>query len=237
MTLDGALAFAMLAVSVVLVASVGLSHARSLQYGPIDEMAHVGYVEHIAETGLPPTGERQRSSPVRRATCGASDTVAPARRPRRLPAGVRETAARLPTRSSSSSLRSTTTRLRRSRSRSVSDHEGLLAAACSVSASCSPRSCLAFLAVRETAPERPLAAGLAAVILGTMSGLTYTLSQVQNDALLMGMYALVFWLLCRELPRRRAGYWLAGALGLLGVTQIVAIPFAAVALLGHAGAH
>ena len=88
-----------------------------------------------------------------------------------------------------------------------------------------------FLAVRETAPDRPLAAGLAAVILGTMSGLTFTLSQVQNDALLIAMFALVFWLLCRDVSRRRAGYGLAAAVGLLAVTQIVAIPFGAAALV------
>ena len=100
-----------------------------------------------------------------------------------------------------------------------------------MSPSSSPPSCSSSWPVRETAPDRPLAAGLAAVILGTMSGLMFTLTQVQNDALLIAMFALVFWLLCRDLPRRRASYGLALAVGLLAVTQIVAIPFGAAVVI------
>jgi Dolichyl-phosphate-mannose-protein mannosyltransferase len=88
-----------------------------------------------------------------------------------------------------------------------------------------------FLAVRETAPERPRAAGLAAIVLATMSGLTYTLSQVQNDALLYALFALVYWLLCRDIPRRRASFGLAAAAGCLAMTQVVAVPLAAAAIL------
>ena len=55
-----------------------------------------------------------------------------------------------------------------------------------------------YLAVRVSAPERPLAAGLAAIVLGTMSGLTFVLSQVQNCALLIAMFAVVYWLMWRE---------------------------------------
>jgi hypothetical protein len=227
MTLDAALAFAMLAVSVVLVASVGLSHARSLQYGPIDEMAHVGYVEHVAETGLPPTGsDSVVARPVR--DVRASDTVLPAADPGGYPPGFAQ-GVRLPQVEFIQpplyyyALAPVAL--------AVDDDHLVFALRLASVAFVLAALVFVFLAVRATAPERPLAAGLAAVILGTMSGLTYTLSQVQNDALLMGMFALVFWLLCRDLPRRRAGYGLAVALGLLGVTQIVAIPFAAGALL------
>ena len=88
-----------------------------------------------------------------------------------------------------------------------------------------------YLAVRVSAPERPLAAGLAAIVLGTMSGLTFALSQVQNCALLIAMFAVVYWLMWRDIPQRRASFWLAAATGGLVATQIVAAPFAAAVIL------
>lgn len=227
LTLDGGLALAMLGVSLVLVASVGLSHARSLAYGPIDEVAHVGYVEHIAQNGLPPvSGDVIRGRPTRHV--GPRDVLVPAADPGGFPAGFYGGAslpqveliqpplyyyALAPV------------------ALAVSPYRTIFALRLASVAFLLAAIVLVFAAVRTTAPERPLAAGLTAVILGTMSGLTYTLSQVQNDALLIAMFALVFLLLCRDIPRRRAGYGLAAATGLLVVTQIVAIPFAAGALL------
>ena len=43
----------MLGAALLLVLSAGTSQARSAFYGPIDEVYHVGYVEHVAHTGLP----------------------------------------------------------------------------------------------------------------------------------------------------------------------------------------
>ncbi|HET6175104.1 MAG TPA: glycosyltransferase family 39 protein [Gaiellales bacterium] len=226
-TLDDALALAMLAIAVVLVTSVGISHARGFRYGPIDEVAHVGYVERVAQSGVPPIGDGAIvAGPTQHV--GATDVVLAPADPLGFPGGFVNGArvpqvefiqpplyyyALAPVALAVSSDR-TVFALR------LASVVFLLAALV-----------LVFLAVRETAPDRPLAAGLATVILATMSGLTYTLSQVQNDALLMAMFALVFWLLCRDVPRRRVGYGLAAASGFLAVTQIVAIPFAAGALL------
>jgi hypothetical protein len=226
-TLDDLLAFAMLAVSVVLVASIGISHARALQYGPIDEAAHVGYVERIAQTGLPPDSDDVMvARPA--GHVGPNDAVLPAADPGGFPAGFAY-GARLPQVEfiqpplyyyalAPIAL-------------AVSPYRTVFALRMASAGFILAAILLMFLAVRETAPDRPLAAGLAAVILGTMSGLMFTLTQVQNDALLIAMFALVFWLLCRDIPRRRAGYGLAAAVGLLAVTQIVAIPFAAAVLI------
>jgi hypothetical protein len=226
-TLDSALALAMLAVSLVLVASVGISHARSLQYGPVDEVYHVGYVEQIAQSGFPPDGNDViLARPARHLGPGAI-VLAPAD-PLGYPADFNN-GKQLPQVEliqpplyyyvlAPVAL-------------AVSSYRTVFALRLASVAFMLAALVLAFLAVRATAPERPLAAGLVAVILGTMSGVSYTLSQVQNDALLIAMFALVFWLLCRDIPRRRASYTLAAAAGLMGVTQIVAIPFGAVALI------
>ena len=50
-----------------------------------------------------------------------------------------------------------------------------------------------FLALRATFPREPLAAGIAAVILASFTGITHLLSQVQNDALLLPVCVLLLW--------------------------------------------
>jgi MFS family permease len=90
---------------------------------------------------------------------------------------------------------------------------------------------LLYAAVREVSPHRPLAAGLAAVILGTMTGLTSLLSQVQNDALLLPLCVGTFWMLARDLRRRRAGLLLPLLAGATIVTQLIAGPAAVVAVV------
>lgn len=88
-----------------------------------------------------------------------------------------------------------------------------------------------YLAVREVSPHRPLAAGLAASILGTMTGLSGLLSQVQNDALLLPLSALAFWLLARDLRRRRMGLLLPLVAGATIITQLIAGPAAVLIVL------
>jgi 4-amino-4-deoxy-L-arabinose transferase-like glycosyltransferase len=88
-----------------------------------------------------------------------------------------------------------------------------------------------FAAVREVSPHRPLAAGLAAAILGTMAGLTGVLSQVQNDALLLPLCVATFWLLARDLRRRRVGLLLPLVAGATIVTQLIAGPAAVAAVV------
>ena len=90
---------------------------------------------------------------------------------------------------------------------------------------------LLYRAVRVVSPHRPLAAGLSATILATMSGLTSLLSQVQNDALLLPLSAAVFWLLARDIRSRRAGLMLPLVAGATIVTQLIAAPAAVVAVL------
>lgn len=93
-----------------------------------------------------------------------------------------------------------------------------------------------YAAVREVSPHRPLAAGLAAAILGTMTGLTSLLSQVQNDALLLPICVAMFWLLARDLRRRRSGLMLPFVAGATVLTHLVAGPAAVVAVLLGVGA-
>jgi 4-amino-4-deoxy-L-arabinose transferase-like glycosyltransferase len=88
-----------------------------------------------------------------------------------------------------------------------------------------------YLAVREVSPRHPLAAGLAAAILATMSGLSGLLSQVQNDALLLPLSAAAFWLLARDIRRRRAGLALPLVAGATIVTQLIAGPAAVLMVL------
>jgi hypothetical protein len=90
---------------------------------------------------------------------------------------------------------------------------------------------LLYAAVREVSPHRPLAAGLAAAILASMSGLSGLLSQVQNDALLLPLSVATFWLLARGLRERRAGLLLPLIAGATIVTQLIAGPAAVVCVL------
>jgi hypothetical protein len=88
-----------------------------------------------------------------------------------------------------------------------------------------------YLAVREVSPQRPLAAGLAAAILGSMAGLTGLLSQVQNDALLLPLSVATFWLLARDIRRQRASLLLPLVAGATIITQLIAGPAAVVCVL------
>ncbi len=90
---------------------------------------------------------------------------------------------------------------------------------------------LLYAAVREVSPHRPLAAGLAAAIMGSMAGITSMLSQVQNDALLLPLCVATFWLLARDLRRRRSGLYLPLVAGASAVTQLIAAPAAVVVVL------
>jgi hypothetical protein len=227
LTLDGALAYAMLGVALVLVAGAGISQARAAFYGPIDEIYHVGYVEHVAQTGLPPvSGDDIIAGSA--SHVGSSDVVVEPTQPYGWPVDFSR-GARLP------QLELVQAPLYYYAlapiAVAVGSHREVFALRLASVAFLLAAVALVFLAVRASAPDRPLAAGLAAVILGTMSGLTTTLSQVQNCALLIALFALVYWLLWRDIPRRRASFGLALAAGCLVATQIVAAPFAAAAIV------
>ena len=64
---------------------------------------------------------------------------------------------------------------------------------------------IAFLwrAVREAWPANPLAAGVAAIVLGTMSGLVEGFAAFQTEALLLTLWCAGMWLVLRDARQRR----------------------------------
>jgi hypothetical protein len=62
-------------------------------------------------------------------------------------------------------------------------------------------------AVREAWPANPVAAGVAAVVLGTMSGLVEGFSVFQPEALLFALWCAGMWLVLRDLRLRRCSPW------------------------------
>jgi hypothetical protein len=90
---------------------------------------------------------------------------------------------------------------------------------------------LLFMVLRTTLRRQPLAAGIAAVVLATFTGITYLLSEVQNDALLLPVCVLLFWGFLHDLERRRVSVWHALAAGAAAATQLIAVPLGGVTLL------
>ena len=90
---------------------------------------------------------------------------------------------------------------------------------------------LLFLMLRATSRREPLAAGIAAVVLSTFTGITYLLSEVQNDALLLPVCVLLLWGFLHDIERRRVSVWHALAAGAAAATQLIAVPLGAVTLL------
>ena len=58
-------------------------------------------------------------------------------------------------------------------------------------------------AARGCCHAKPLAAGLAAVILASFTGITHLLSQVQNDALLLPVCVALMWTFLHDIERRQ----------------------------------
>jgi hypothetical protein len=98
---------------------------------------------------------------------------------------------------------------------------------------------LLFVVLRRTLRRQPLAAGIAAVVLATFTGITYLLSEVQNDALLLPVCVLLIWGFLHDLEKRRVSVWHALAAGAAAATQLIAVPLGAATLLIAAlyGAH
>jgi hypothetical protein len=216
-------------VAVVLVAACGIEHAR-LQplYGPIDEPFHLAYVEKVATYGHPPIYGRDFILMGLQRHAGPHETKLPAPRPGSAPLPINPQGLMAENEAIQPPLYyyalAPVTWLTRWDNevvvlRSVS---GLFMAVAVA---------LLYLAVRETVPRLPLAAGLAAIVLGTMGGLVQFYSQLQNDALLIAVGVLMLLLFVRDLNRRRATVWLALVGGLACVTQVGAAPGAALTLL------
>jgi Dolichyl-phosphate-mannose-protein mannosyltransferase len=236
MRIDLSIARVLLVLSLALVAIYGSDVARHVpRYGPIDEIFHVAYVQRIADSGHPPVvgqgliiGLGQKPPTVRDVVIAGLDhpfdpklhrhvtpvfpdgTTFPQNEAIQPPLyyyAMTPIAVLVPW-----SHRVLVMRL-------AGTFFVMLALI------------LLYRAVRVVSPHRPLAAGLSAAILGTMTGLTSLLSQVQNDALLLPLSAAMFWLLARDVRSRRAGLWLPLVAGASVITQLLAAPAAIVAVL------
>jgi 4-amino-4-deoxy-L-arabinose transferase-like glycosyltransferase len=216
------LARVMLGVALVVCLGLGVQHARhDAAFGPIDEVYHVAYAEHVANTGEPPVFGRD--TVVHDAKPTSTDTVVRAPESGGFPPGwppgqrlgqveaiqpplyyyvLAPIAWVVPWHHRVGAYRTATIML-------VAAGIGFL-----------------YAAVRLSAPERPLAAGLAAVVLASMSGINYALSEVQNDGLLLGLFCVDYWAFIRWREGRGSGRWVALVSGLLVMTQLVAGPIA-----------
>lgn len=227
-SLDDRLGLLMALVAVAVTSAVGVSHAYSQPvYGPIDEISHTSYAFHVGKYGLPPLLGRDHSFVDRKGPLAIRDVDIP--QPEKgsapVPLGPRGDFSQVEAIQPPlyyyvvapltwlGPCDSTVVALRLA---------GVLMVAVSV--------LLAFVAIVELTGDA-LAGGVGAMVLGTISGVTDFLSQVQNDALLLPLGGAVFWLFSRALRRRRLTWPLTLCCGAIAITQIVAIPLAALAVL------
>jgi hypothetical protein len=89
-----------------------------------------------------------------------------------------------------------------------------------------------WAAVREAWPANPLAAGLAALVLGTMSGLVGGFATFDPDSLLLVLWCAAMWLGLRDWRARRCSGWTVAALTAATCVSSVALPAALAAVLG-----
>ena len=216
-------------VAIAVASAVGVSHAYSQPvYGPIDEVSHTAYAFHVGAFGVPPVFGRDRAFMGRKGIgLGLRDVDIP--RPEKASAPIpigpngqfdQVEAIQPPlyyyvvaplTWFGAGDGAVIALRL-----------AGVLMVAVSV--------LLAFVAVFELTGDG-LAAGFAAMVLATLSGITDFLSQVQNDALLLPLGGAIFWLLWRGLQRRALTWPLVAASAAISITHVVAVPMAALAVL------
>ena len=204
-----------------LVALVGVRHALDQPiYGPIDEAYHAGYIQRVADTGIPPMLVRDEII-LAHPTFSRGQVILP---------GPRAGSAPLPF----------GTRFQMSQGEAIQPplYYYLLAPVALVTrgvdkiyaeriASCALNAIgvlLLFLMMRATLPRQPLAAGVAAVVLASFTGITHLLSQVQNDALLLPVCVALMWAFVHDLEHRRVSIWLGLAAGAAAATQLIAVP-------------
>jgi hypothetical protein len=234
---DLTIARALLVIALALVAIYGSDVARHVPvYGPLDEIFHVGYVEKIVESGHPPVVGRdglilglgqKRPAPSDVVIRGLDHPYDAARQHHVTP--VFPDGTTFPQNEAIqpplyyTMMAPIALVVPWSHRVLVMRLFGTFFVMCAV--------LLLYLAVRVVSPHRPLAAGLAAAILGSMSGVISMLSQVQNDSLLLPLCVATFWLLARDLRSRRSGLLLPFVGGLSAVTQLIAGPAGVVAVL------
>jgi hypothetical protein len=88
-----------------------------------------------------------------------------------------------------------------------------------------------WAAVREAWPANPLAAGVAAVTVGTMSGLVEGFAAVQPAALLFALWCAGMWLVLRDLRRRTQSVWTVAVWAAATCVSSVAVPAAVLAVV------
>jgi hypothetical protein len=215
--------------AVGLVLLVGIRHSLDQPiYGPIDEAYHTGYVQNVADTGKPPFLGRDQ-------IVLAHPTFTPFQV--EIP-GPQKGTAPLP-------FDATDFHLNQEEAIQPPLYYYLLAPVAMVTsgvqkihalriASCVLNAIgvlLLFLLLRRMLPRQPLAAGIAAVVLATFTGITSLLSEVQNDALLLPVCVLLIWGFLYDLEQRRVSWWHGLAAGAAAATQLIAVPLGAVTLL------
>jgi hypothetical protein len=90
---------------------------------------------------------------------------------------------------------------------------------------------LLWAAVREAWPANPLAAGLAAIVLGTMSGLVGGFATFDPDSLLLLLWCAGMWLGLRDWRARRCSGWMLAVATAATCVSSVALPAAIAAVL------
>jgi 4-amino-4-deoxy-L-arabinose transferase-like glycosyltransferase len=210
-----------------LVVLVGVRHALDQPiYGPIDEAYHAGYVQRVADTGVPPMLGRDEIILAHPAIAvGSVSLPGPEAGTAPLPFGDH---------------------FQMTQGEAIQPplYYYLLAPVAWFThgsdkiyalriASCALNAIgvlLLFLMLRAVLPREPLAAGIAAVVLASFTGITHLLSQVQNDALLLPVCVLLLWAFLHDLERRRVSIWHGLAAGAAAATQLIAVPLGAVTL-------
>jgi hypothetical protein len=88
-----------------------------------------------------------------------------------------------------------------------------------------------WAAVREAWPANPVAAGMAALVLGTMSGLVGGFATFDPDSLLLAFWCAAMWLGLRDWRARRCSPWTVAALTAATCVSSVAVPAAIAAVV------
>lgn len=88
-----------------------------------------------------------------------------------------------------------------------------------------------WAAVREAWPANPLAAGVAAIVFATMSGIVSSFAAFQPEALLLTLWCAGMWLVLRDGRRRTCSAWTVAAWTAATCVSSVAVPAAVAAIV------